>query len=97
MATLTSPTYTQETLPSFTAGTLSTITDCIAYIESHLKRGTLTTSTTPSTTQLNEEISRAKQELLEYHPFTWSRRYAYCTTTAAAYRYALPGDYQGVM
>ena len=93
--TITSPTYTQDALVAFTAGTLSTTTDCTAYIEAHLNRGTLSATTTPSTTQVNEEIVRAKEELLEFHPFTFTRRYASCTSTAGAFRYALPADYQG--
>lgn len=95
MPDITTPTYTDYTGPSFTAGTLTDIDECIDYIESHLQRGSLASQTVPTLTMAYEEVTRAKQELLFYNDFSFKRRYAYTTTTASAYRYALPTDFSG--
>ena len=79
----------------FTAGTLSSIDDCVTEVESMIKRGTLSTTTTPSTTQVKRWLIRAKQELAEIKNFTWTRRYSYVTTTVSVWRYGLPSDYHG--
>ena len=94
MAALTT-TWTEQSVVAFTAGTLNTTTDCISYIQGKLKRGTLSTSTTPSTTQIGEELVRAKENLMERFGFTWQRKFAYASTVAASYRYAMPTDYTG--
>jgi len=88
-------TWAEQPVVAFTAGTLSTYTDLITEIEGKLQRGTLTTSTVPSTTQLQTWIVRAKQELMEAYGFTFSRRYATATATAGSYRFALPPDFGG--
>ena len=94
MPDLTTPTYTEYTPPTFTAGTLNNLDACIDYIESHLQRGALASQTTPTLTMAQEEVVRAKQELLLYHDFTFKRKYSYCTTTASIYRYALPRTFK---
>lgn len=80
---------------SFTAGTMSTITDLQNEVEVKLQRGTLSTSTTPSTTQVQTWIIRAKEELMEMGGFSFARRYVYATATAGSYRFALPPDFGG--
>jgi hypothetical protein len=77
----------------FNAGTLNTITSCISHVESNLNRGTLSASSKPTSTEVQSWIIRAKQELMDTYGFTWSRVYAYMTTTAGEYRYALPLDF----
>jgi hypothetical protein len=88
-------TWTEQSVVAFTAGTLNTITDCITEVESKIKRGTLSASTTPSTTQVQRWLIRAKEELAEIKNFTWTRKYAYADTAAGTQRYALPADYHG--
>lgn len=88
-------TWTENSTVVFTSGTLATIADCLTEVQSKLKRGTLTTSTTPSTTEVYRWLVRAKQELVEVKGFTFRRRFAYATTVADQYRYALPPDYDG--
>ncbi len=88
--------WTEQSIVSFTAGTLSTVADMRSYIEFHLKRGTLGNDTDPSITQVNESIIRAKQELLSTKSYSYSRRYAQATAVAGTYIYALPPDFQGV-
>jgi len=88
-------TWQEQTDVAFTAGTLSSITDMVTEVESKLKRGTLTASTSPSTTEVQRWITRAKEELSEIKKFSFKRRYAYASTVASTYRYALPPDYNG--
>jgi hypothetical protein len=67
---------------TFNAGNLSTISDCVSEVESKLKRGTLSTTTTPTLAQVQGWLSRKKQELAEVKNFQWKRKYAYADTTA---------------
>jgi len=88
-------TWTENEVVAFTSGTLSTISDCVSYVESKLRRGTLSATTTPTSSNVQTELIRAKEELCEVMGFTWQRRYAYATAVAGTYRYALPPDYSG--
>lgn len=88
-------TWTEQDTVAFTSGTLATVTDCVTEVESKIKRGTLSSSTTPTDTQVQRWLIRAKEEISELRSYTWRRRYAYATTVAAQYRYALPPDYDG--
>lgn len=90
-------TWTEQSKVAFTAGTLSSITDCLTEVQSKLKRGTLSATTSPSTTEVYRWLVRAKQELAEVKGFTFRRRYAYTTTVANQYRYGLPPDFDGGM
>jgi len=90
-----STTWTENSVVAFTAGTLSTISDCRDYVSTKLKRGTLSANSSPSITEVNEELSRAKEHLMERFGFSWQRKYSYASTTAASYRYAMPADYTG--
>lgn len=90
-----STTWAEQTRGYFHAGTLSNIDDCVTEVQDKLKRGTLSASTTPTTTQVQRWLIRAKQELMELRQYSWTRRYAYATLTADTYRYALPPDYNG--
>jgi hypothetical protein len=88
-------TWTEQSTVAFTAGTLSTITSCVTHVEGKLKRGTIGASSTPTTTQVQTELIRAKEHLMERFGFTWQRKYAYCSSVADQYRYAMPADYAG--
>jgi len=88
-------TWTEQEVVSFTAGTLNTISNCVTEVESKLKRGTLGANTTPSTTEVQRWLIRAKEELAEIKNYTWSRKYSYADTVAGTWRYALPADYHG--
>lgn len=90
-----STTWTNQSVVAFNAGTMTDISSCVSYVEGKLRRGTLSTSTTPSTTQVQYELIRAKEELCEQFGFTWQRKYAYADTSSSTYRYALPADYNG--
>ena len=94
MSTL-STSWTEQSVVAFTAGTLSDIAACVTYVGTKLKRGTLGTSSVPTSTQVNTEIVRAKEHLMERFGFTWQRKYAYAATVASTYRYAMPADYTG--
>ncbi len=87
--------YTEQSLVAFTAGTLATIAECVTEVETKIKRGTLSASTTPTDTQVQNWLIRAKQELAEVHNFTFKRRYATVSTVAGQTRYSLPPDYAG--
>ena len=78
---------------SFNAGTLATITNCITHVQSNLNRGTLSATSKPTSTEVQNWLIRAKQELMDTFGFTWSRVYAYMTTSSGEYRYALPLDF----
>ena len=87
--------YTEQSTVAFTSGTLSTIADCVTEVESKLKRGTLSASTKPTSTQVQNWIIRAKQELVSIRNFRYDRRYASVSTVASQYRYSMPPDYAG--
>lgn len=88
-------TYTEQSAVAFTAGVLSSISACVSEVEAKLKRGTLSTTTVPTLAQVQNWLSRKKQELSETRRFTWKRRYAYASTSAGTYRYSLPPDFNG--
>lgn len=90
-----STSWIENATVSFNAGTLASITDCITEVESKIRRGTLSNTSTPTTTEVQRWLIRAKEELLELRNYTFSRRYAYADTVAGTYRYALPPDYSG--
>jgi hypothetical protein len=90
-----STTYTERPTVTFTAGTLNTIANCVTEVEGKLKRGTLSASSTPTSTQVQNWLIRAKMELAEVKGFTWRRRYATVDTATGTFRYALPPDYDG--
>ena len=88
-------TWTAQSVVDFTAGSLTDQAAIRGYVESKLRRGTLSASTSPTDTEINTEIVRAKEMLCEAFGFTWQRRYSYADTVADQYRYALPADYAG--
>lgn len=87
--------HTEQSVVAFTAGSLATVAECITEIQSKLKRGTLGTTSTPTSLEVQRWLSRAKQELAEVKGFTWKRRYVSVTTVAGQTRYALPPDFNG--
>ena len=64
-------------------------------VESKLQRGTLSSSTSPTSTQVQNWLKRAKLEIAEDFGYEFKRKYASCTTTANTYVYSLPPDYDG--
>ena len=90
-----STTWTEQTTVAFNSGTLAVMGACVTEVESKLRRGTLTNLTTPTVTEVERWIIRAKQELMEIKNYTFRRRYAYTSTVSGTYRYALPPDYDG--
>lgn len=80
---------------NYTASTLGTISDMIDEVDTKLNRGTLSTTTTPSTTQVGKWLVRAKEALAQVKQFAWKRRYVKATLTADTFRYSLPPDYDG--
>jgi hypothetical protein len=77
----------------FNAGTLPNITSCVTKVQSNLNRGTLSATSKPTLTDVQEWLIRAKQELAEQHGFTWKKVFSYMDTGASEYRYALPPDF----
>lgn len=88
-------TWTEQTVVAFTAGTLDTVAAMVTEVEGKLKRGTLGSSSSPTSTQVQTWLIRAKEELMQTKSYTFARRYASATISAAAYRAALPPDYNG--
>ncbi len=88
-------TWTEQSPVAFTAGTLTTITNCVTEVEARLKRGTLGSTTEPTSTEVQRWLIMAKQMLAEKKGFSFRRRYATASTTSGTYRYALPPDYTG--
>jgi len=87
--------WTEQTVVAFTVGTLASITDMVAEVESKLKRGTLSTTTSPKLADVQRWLVRAKEELMQVRSFSFARRYAYTDLTAGNYRVALPPDFNG--
>ena len=90
-----STSWTEFPVVSFTAGTLSDITAMVTEIESKLKRGTLSATSSPTSTAVQRWCIRAKEELMQVKAYTFSRRFAYATLSAGDYRLSLPPDYNG--
>jgi len=88
-------TWTAQDAVAFTAGTLGTIADCQTQVENNINRGTLSATTTPSTTEVQNWLIRGKQELQDSYGFSWRRAFKYADTVAGTYRYALPVDFGG--
>ena len=87
--------WTEQSTVTLNAGTLATISSCVAEVESKLQRGTLSTTTAPTLAQVQTWLIRAKEELAEVKNFTFRRRFAYCALTAGTYIYSMPPDYAG--
>jgi len=88
-------TWTEQPTVTFTAGTLADMTACQTEVQTNIQRGTLSGSTTPTSTQVETWLIRAKQELCERFGFTFKRRYATASISVDAWRIALPPDYDG--
>jgi hypothetical protein len=87
-------TVTAITSVTLTAGTLSDIDACVVEVGDKLSRGTLSSTTTPTSSQVQRWLIRAKEELCEVFGFHWARSYGYFTTVAADYIYGLGGAYE---
>jgi len=88
-------TWTEQSVVEFTVGTLADIDAMEDEVEAKIKRGALSASSTPTSTQVQNWLIRGKEELAEIKSYTWSRKYAYADTAAGTQRYALPADYHG--
>lgn len=89
--------WVENAIVEFNYGPLGNVNNCITEVESKLKRGTLTETSVPTRTEVKRWLSRSKQELAETKNYSWRRRYAYASTVAGTYVYALPPDFNGGM
>ncbi len=90
-----STTWTEFGAVGYTAGTLADEDACVTEVESKLRRGTISATSTPTETEVKRWLQRAKQEIAEVRQFTWRRRYVTATLTSGTYRYSLPPDFAG--
>lgn len=90
-----STSWIEQSVVGFTEGDLTDLSACVSEVGRKLKRGTLSSSTTPSDSDVKRWLRRAKMELAELKGFTWSRKYAYVDLAADDYRVALPPDFNG--
>lgn len=90
-----STTWTQRDANTFSQSSLSTTANLTTQVQTNINRGTLSTTTTPSTTQVTLWLIRAKEKLMETYGFTWARKFVYASTAAGSYQYALPADFSG--
>ena len=90
-----STTWTQQDVVGFNSGTLATLADCRTQVQNNLHRGTLSSTSSPTDTQVNDWIARGKQELAERYGFSWRRVYSYADTSSGVWRFALPKDFAG--
>jgi len=88
-------TWTEQSAVGFNQTTISSTANMTTQVQTNVNRGTLSTTTTPSTTQVTSWLIRAKEKLMELYGFTWKRKFAYADTVASTYRYALPKDFAG--
>lgn len=88
-------TWTEQSAVEFNQSTLATTNGLAAIVESNINRGTLGTSSKPTSSQVTGWLIRAKEELQEVFGFTWRRVFSYADTVAGTYRYALPKDFAG--
>lgn len=87
--------WSESSIVSFASGVLSTMSDCVSEVEAKIKRGTLSSGTDPTLSQVQNWLKRAKMELAEAKGFTFNRKYATVSLTADTYRYSMPPDYNG--
>jgi len=87
--------WTEQSAVGFNQSTLATTQNLIDEVQTNINRGTLSTSTKPSTGQVTNWLIRAKERLMELYGFTWKRKFVYADTAASTYRYALPKDFAG--
>jgi len=78
---------------AFNAGTLASLTDCVSTVQEAINRGTLSATSKPKLSDVENWLKRAKQELVEEHGFTWKRVFSYMDTVSGTYRYSLPNDF----
>lgn len=90
-----STTWTQNDAVAFNTGVLSDISACVSQVEQNLMRGSLSSSSVPTDSQVQDWLIIGKQELCSKHGFSWKRRYVYADTVAGTWRYAMPADYAG--
>jgi len=96
VATSTVDTSWQELdVVEFTGGTISTIADMVTEVQDNLKRGTLSASTSPSTTQVQRWLIRGKEYFASLKNFQESTRYAYAESSSGTQLYSLPPDFRG--
>jgi len=87
--------WTEQTIVAFTSGVLTNEAACVTEVESKLKRGTLSATTTPTNTQVKNWLVRAKEELAEVKDFSFDRKFAQASLSAGDYRVSLPPDFNG--
>ena len=88
-------TWTAQSAVAFTSGTLADIDACTTQVEKNINRGSLGSTSTPTDTEVQNWLVRAKQELQDMYGFSWRRVFKYASTVAGTYRYALPPDFAG--
>jgi hypothetical protein len=82
-------------MATFNHSTLSDTSALITEVQTHLKRGTISTTSFPTTAMVTNFLVRGKEKLIEMYGFTWRRKFVYAATTLGEYRYAMPVDYAG--
>ncbi len=94
-STLLNTTWTEFSTVEYTASTLGTLSAMIDEVGLKLNRGSISSTSYPSDSQVAQWLVRGKQEFAKTKMFTWRRRYVTTTTTAGQYRYSCPPDYDG--
>jgi hypothetical protein len=87
--------WTEFEVVGYTAGSIPDLDAAVTEVESKLKRGTLSTTTKPTLTDVRRWIARGKQELMQVKAYTFARRYVYTNIVSGDYRIGLPPDYNG--
>ncbi|MDY6834973.1 MAG: hypothetical protein SVY53_09275 [Chloroflexota bacterium] len=87
--------WTEQSFVAFTAGTLSTVSEMQTEVEDKIKRGSLSTTSSPTSTSVQRWLVRAKEELMQTKSYVFARRYAYADLTEGTYRASLPPDFAG--
>jgi len=87
--------WSEQSIVTFTTGVLTDEDACVSEVESKLKRGTLSASSTPTLTQVKNWLARGKMELAEIKDYSFNRKFAQASLTSGDYRISLPPDYNG--
>jgi len=88
-------TWTEFSTVPYAASTLGTLSAMIDEVGLKLNRGAISSSSSPSDSQIAQWLVRGKQEFAKTKSYTWRRRYVTTTTTSGVYRYSMPPDYDG--
>ena len=79
----------------FTCGTMPDLSALVTEVESKLNRGTLSSTSVPSLSDVQRWLVRGKAQLLQGKAYSFANRFAHATLSLGCYTLGLPPDFNG--